>query len=422
MRFLAKWFEDAPNAAPEERATACDLQLWINDRNVCLHVDGIDGQLYDHVTMPLYSVVEGLTHDWWVIFGGRDREYRLIKHRMGYTAPDVRFRYDGAAFEAYACQYNYTNPDIRFWSVPNETMNRGDAEAVLSAIIYECIDRLHQKGSSRTSAELRWARVQASRSDPDEAVFCEAAGALDIDPYAASDEETDLLLRSADLFAGEPLLEFLAGAGYHNLRQGVLSWISQAESRPAYQSRLHELAGLAKQVANTQPAGSCEPGWALGYRRARATRAALDLNLNGRVSNVSELARTLGNKSFRRAAAVVGLRALISMRQENVHVHLRDRPPTPEARVSELFAFARAMGDAICFPNTPRSVVNELHEAERQATGRAFAAEFLAPIDEILSMRGDGKEITTIADEMNVSTEVVDRQLENQHRIREVFG
>jgi Zn-dependent peptidase ImmA (M78 family) len=86
--------------------------------------------------------------------------------------------------------------------------------------------------------------------------------------------------------------------------------------------------------------------------------------------------------------------------------------------VSEIFAFTRAIGDAVCFPGTRRAVVNDLHNADRQAAARAFAAEFLAPIDEVLSMWGDGADIATIADELNVSTEVVQRQLENQDRIK----
>jgi len=61
--------------------------------------------------------------------------------------------------------------------------------------------------------------------------------------------------------------------------------------------------------------------------------------------------------------------------------------------------------------------VNELHYADRQAAARAFAAEFLAPINEILSMREDDKDIATIADEFNVSTELVELQLVNRERI-----
>ena len=64
-------------------------------------------------------------------------------------------------------------------------------------------------------------------------------------------------------------------------------------------------------------------------------------------------------------------------------------------------------------------MVNGLHNASRQACGRAFAAEFLAPVDEIDSMREDGLDTLAMAHEFGVSTEVVERQIENADRIRE---
>jgi hypothetical protein len=72
----------------------------------------------------------------------------------------------------------------------------------------------------------------------------------------------------------------------------------------------------------------------------------------------------------------------------------------------------RACGDAACFP------INHLHNAVRQAAGRAFAAEFLAPIDEIRTMKADKHDIVTIANAFCVSTTVIERQIENEQRIR----
>ena len=417
LRISVDWFEGAHNAAREERATACDFRVWITNQNVCLHVDGIDGAVYDHVTMPAYSLAEGLAHDWWTIFGSRDKEYQLIRHRMGYTTHDVRFKFDGVAFETYSCQHSYSNPGTRFWTGPTELMSRSVAESTLAGFIDQVITRLHEANLHGTSADLRWARVQASRLDHDETEFCEAAGALGVDPYSIGEEETDFITQSAALFNDEPRIEFLAGVPRPSLRGGTLDWIRYVESRPPYQSRLPDLASVADQVCRATLQRSGDRSWALGYRRAGAARAVLNKKQSDRISSTGELARALGNKSIRSAGRTSGLRALVSLFGGNVHVHLRDRPRTPEARVSELFAFTRAVGDAICFPGTPRAVVNELHYADRQAAARAFAAEFLAPINEILSMREDDKDIATIADEFNVSTELVELQLVNRERI-----
>jgi hypothetical protein len=256
-------------------------------------------------------------------------------------------------------------------------------------------------------------------ADPEETAFCEAAGALGVDPYAIDDSDAAYIESSGALFSGEALIEFLAGAAAQRGSGQTLEWIRSVESRPAYQSRLGEVAALARQVASGVPRRLNERAWALGYRRANGARAAMGLGISNRISSVSAMAASLGGRAFRRAPATKGLRALVSTREDGVHVHLRDRRVNPNARESELFTFTRAIGEAICYPDTPRSVVNDLHDAEQQAAGRAFAAQFLAPIDEVLSMQADGFDVAGIADELNVSGEVVERQLENQDRIRE---
>ena len=108
LRYSVEWHDDAPNAAPEERATVADFRLWLDDQNVSMHIEGARG--IDHLTISLYSIAEGLAHDWWSLFGARDREFSLIGYRGGYAVPDVRLKFDGAVFEISAHQRTYRNP------------------------------------------------------------------------------------------------------------------------------------------------------------------------------------------------------------------------------------------------------------------------------------------------------------------------
>jgi hypothetical protein len=61
----------------------------------------------------------------------------------------------------------------------------------------------------------------------------------------------------------------------------------------------------------------------------------------------------------------------------------------------------------------------ELGFVEPKVGGRAFAAELLAPIEEIKSMLADKHDTITIAEEFGVSTVLIDRQIENAPRISE---
>ena len=70
------------------------------------------------------------------------------------------------------------------------------------------------------------------------------------------------------------------------------------------------------------------------------------------------------------------------------------------------------------FPDAQLSVINELLGAERQAAGRAFAAEFLAPVEMVMAMHNDGAEINDISGAFNVAPMVIGLQMENKDRIQ----
>lgn len=414
MRSSIEWQDDAANASVEERATVADWQLLVGEQNVTQHRVG--ARVYGELTLPLCHLAEGLARDWWTLFGARDAATSLVRHRVGFAVPDVRLSFDGAAFEVWAVQKAYANPPALFWGGPAEALRRDEAEAQLSGFISEVVARLASRGVASSGAALRWARVQASRADPAEAEFCEAAGALRQDPYAIDDGTAALIEEASELFEGEALLEFLGGIG-HARRQETLEWVKGVERRPAYDSRLPDLRSLADGIAAEEPERAGERGYALGYRRARAARSQLALTQADRVRSTLELSAKLGSRTFRLAPPVNGLRALRTTRRNMEHVHLRTQGDQDWARPGHLFALARAVGDAVCFPGARRSPINELHDAYRQSAGRAFAAEFLAPIQELRSMREDGFDTATISAEFGVASQVIERQLENEERI-----
>jgi hypothetical protein len=416
LRYSVEWQEDAPNVAPEERATVADVRLCLNDQNISLHIHGKHS--IDHLTISLYPVAEGLVHDWWSLFGARDREFSLIKYRGGYAVPDMRLKFDGAIFEVSAHERTYRNPEVRFLVGPTEVMTRAQGEDTVAHFIECVLERLVSKGVNETNAAMRWARIQESRADPEEAKFCEAAGALSLDPYKIDDQHAAFIEKAASIFEGEPLTEFLAGASGADLGQ-LLRWVEEVDRPRRHTARVAELGAAAQQAEQIAPSRSSEQSWSLGYRRARAMRRAMGLTAADRFRSFKQLADKLGaSTSFSLAKHVDGIRALRSDHNDGVYVHMRSHG-TSQGASSHLFSFARAVGDAACFPLPAKAPVNELHSAYRQAAGRAFAAEFLAPINEILSMRADGRDTVSIAEEFSVAITVIERQIENTKRIHE---
>ena len=213
MRFSTEWIDRGPNGSAEERATLCRLRLYVSEENACRFFDPVSDRTCDYVTVPAVHLAEGIATDWWAIFGGRDREHAIRKYRTGFALPDVTLRFDGSTFEIRGDHFASTNPDVRFRQVGREGLSRAAAESTLAKFIEGVAARLATADLSDSETALRWSRLSRSLDDPEERAFCEAAGALGVDPYGVSEADAMFIEQAAEIFAGEALLKFLAGLG-----------------------------------------------------------------------------------------------------------------------------------------------------------------------------------------------------------------
>ena len=423
MRFSVEWIGGGLNRSAEERATLCKLGIYIQGQNACRFIDYVSNEETESLVVPAVHLAEGLATDWWIIFGGRDRDHGIRRYRTGFALPDLHFRTDGSTFEVTGKNFHSDNPHLGFRSDGAETLPRDAAESELSRFIQAVVDRLADEGVRNSEVAACWSRVVESCKDPERA-FCEAAGALGLDPYAISDDDACFIEQANDIFSKESLIEFLAGIKTEERSASVLERVRQMESRPAEAVSLPELGGIAIQVEGLTGHDQVDRLWAAGYRAARACRQVLNLGSDYRFPSYMTLAKKLGAARFEPAQLFDGVRALVSCPDGDIRVHLHDHGRDSSEDIAERsnnFAFARAVGDAVCFRNTtPWSVVNDLHYAERQATGRAFAAEFLAPVESVVEMKED-REVEDIADEFSVSSSVINYQILNQANI-EAYG
>jgi len=419
MRFSFEWLDGADNSSLEERATVADLRIEVGGKNAC--VSYVNGGTLDTVTLPLVHLTYAFAKNWWRIFGSRDVPFRLIDWRMGFATPDIRISFDGVDCVIEAHYFQFENPPIHFLGNMNELLDRSSIEESFTFLIESSIERLKSKNLYNTSLENRWALVMGSRKDPQEASYCEAAGALGADPYQILDSEHSLIEEASNRFEGEVLIEYLAGLRGESNKNQTAAWIANVHHRSKHESEIPAILDLSRAARSSVQRRASERAYAIGYRAARVARRRLDLGSEWRFGSLTGLTEKLGASSFQRAAGQPALRAYIHRRAvDDVRIHIPGkRSDSRSATPAACFAFTRAVGDAICFSETEHAVVNKLKNAERQAVGRAFAAEFLAPIDEILSMKNDGRDIDSIAEDLYVDTEVVERQLENKERILE---
>ena len=418
MLFSAEWIEKGPNISLQERSTLCDLQIFVGNGNACTWEDIDTGETFHHLTLPAVHLAEGISADWWSIFGSRDQWTSILRHRTGFALPDLGFSFDGIMFQVSAKKFTYQNPHVRFIQEPFEIMTRQEAEQGLSDFVRQVVQRLEEAGVADTEVSTCWSRVVQSREDPEETAFCEAAGALGADPYSIQEVDALFIEKAGELFSGEELIEFIAdlrtGKDNSNSRDIVLEGIRRVVAEPPESSLLPELHVAANHIQHAVARRPGERIWAASYRAARAFREVIGIDGGVTQQSPVTVAAKLGSGRFGPVDNLSGVDAVVSNTNKDVHVCLSKLG----GEAAENFAFARALGSAICFPGARLSVVNELHGAERQAAGRAFAAEFLAPVDMVMEMHSSGVEVNDISRAFNVSPTVIGLQMENRNRIQ----
>ena len=142
VRFSTEWISDGANASAEERATLCNLQIFVNGENACLHFDPDTKATFEHITVPAVHFAEGLATDWWSIFGGRDREHQVLHYRTGFAMPDLSLKCDGSTLKVTGSQLSFENPRVRFWQTGTELLPRDGAESTLGEFIDRVVDQL----------------------------------------------------------------------------------------------------------------------------------------------------------------------------------------------------------------------------------------------------------------------------------------
>ncbi len=417
-----EWLTDGPHSNVEERATLCVPRIVLENRNLLSFVDTESREFFDGPVIPAVHLAEGIASCWWPIFGGRDREHAVLPWRNGYALPDLRFECRGSTFSIECQPLEWNNPKLIFMNHGLKWLPRVEAEKLLGGFVQSVVDRLTGEGLAGAEVQLSWERVKKSMSNKDERSFCEAAGALGVDPYAVSNADNAFIESAGGLFEGEALIEFLAAARgmsdmtsdlYQDTRHVLIDWISGL--RASSGSRLPELQAVAKQVNVDTPASTSQLPWQRGYFAASQFRDVIGLKEDDVVS-FSAIAKKLGGKRFGRQRGPRGIHAVVDCRNDSTYIHLCGRGGKKWERASETFSFARALGHATCFPDESFSTINNLHRAGRQAVGRAFAAEFVAPENVVLNMHHDGYDVDEIAGLLGVSSMVVNHQIENSRQ------
>lgn len=412
MKLSAEWLEGGISESAELRATDCFLEIFVGERRVSRFVDNRTDRAHNRVVMPAYPPAEGIVRNWWSLMAGRTQTFRLRSFREGFALPDVLLKPDGRFINITAQPFEYNNPPVDFTVRSSERMPISAFERDMSEFIESVLERLSEDLIKDSWLRARWDAIMECQENPDELAFCEAAGALGVDPYLCTDEEACLVEISAKPFADDALPEFLAGCALDGIRE-ALKWIDESEAALGDLAVLPDLPGVAPAVRERLEANLGEErAWEVGYLAAATCREQIRLPATRSLQDPSEIAGLFGAVQFETYPQCInGLRAEVNGAEKYPRVVVAGSGHLHSLN----FATMRAIGDYLVYQSHGRAPVNDTY-SYRQAVGRAFAVEMLAPAEVVTQMQDAGMGVEEIAAERNVSVLAVIHHLENQSR------
>lgn len=394
------------NAAGEKVSDVGDLVtgglitwLWLNaaKEQVAARTDG-----------DLNAIGCRVLENWWRIHYRRDAPYRLwdfVVDDQGGTSYDFLATVSGAQVVLQARTTNGRSLSLQHAS---RTFAVSAFEQLLLDEFLRPLASHHwMNGRSARPLHALLRRVDDSRAYPTERTFCRTAGALGLAPYDLSDDTASQIRELVTLIPEEDArLDFSSAVLAEFLVEGQ-HWASQELERHRERNALPALAPLRRDCAIKHNA-PVRP-YRRGYDLARNARALLKLNSDVPVGGIDGLSKLFGGSQAITLSpdAPGALRAFQSIDDDTPTFVVEN-----EGTKSSAFVLARAIGDYVAFGNHA-SCVADLY-TDRQAVGRAFAAEFMAPREAVVHMiEVEDRPVAVIADHFGVSPSVVHRQYEN---------
>ncbi len=420
FRLDLSW-ESGDEPDPDLHATAASLKITLGDQCLTENVDIWSNSPRDEVLVSTYPLAIWMVSSWW-------RLHHEILPVCAFRPPtDWRMCHEiGAAGHGYVWPLVMFATDREVMNVHSEPLPHHPAQSVryltkmarpvaipmrsftetCRTFIEEIVDRLNEKGRKNSELEQEWSLIMAESADPAEGRKRRIEAQFGFDPEECPEGILSELMAIEER-NGEDVLAELAAV--RSLWDG---------KGPTSIKALFELPGVdAEPKVPKLPSSAATHG---PRRRAKADAAALRGMIgaasDGAVGN-DLLADVLGlsRRVLEDASAGGRLPASVAGRIDDGRIRIVARKRHPVARRFEMARLVGGYVDSIERDGDPWFALTDSKTA-RQKYQRAFAAEFLCPIDSLASfLDGDYSEsaIEDAAAEFLVSERTVSTQLAN---------
>ncbi len=430
-----EWETPSVMQGEELRATLCRLKLLAKRDGIELPISRIyrhsSQTVSDSILIPSYPLAEWILENWWYLFHESQKkssEGFLERH-------DIYFGREGYAFPHLTCipsgdevclTWSPSQQDgsaFEFLARDSVFVPRKQVEEMLLNFVEKTANRLLDCGIADSG-------LQRSLNDHfalsvEEIDFCETVAAYGEDPFSVSEEFSKFVSELDQLFGKAVSVEF--GSAVNPLQcQADFSQLQMVIDRLGIQSasnaRTSRLPIINGKTPHKQQSGDFP--WTVGYKHARNLRQTLgidDLPFDSYQSVVSVFeSKNVKIDSYIRFESDLpsSIRGVVGTDGKNNRLAAITKP---KVGPNESFQSCRAIYPLLTGFNGLSLITNA--ETGHQKQNRAFAAEFLMPASflrkEIKDPMIGFDRIQDLAEEFNVSTEVVRLQIEN-HRIARI--
>lgn len=416
--------ERLTEGSPEERAAFGHLIVKSNETLLSEGFDNLVDLRRDGPLVSGYHLAEWLLWNWWRLryephqSGSPSADWRrshcMAEIGEGYVWPNITIVSDGyrsviqskpseggqnSSFRYYGAPYLVILP----WSV---------VEHGIDDFVESVLARITESGLFDANLNQLWQELMFERQNPEVARYRRFEALLGADPDELSEEAIKSHLADA-LILGEAAVDELAAAAAEIGSVMTAAQVHESANMHGVEIRSDDaftVDGIGSDLAPSEDRSAAEVGVsAARYVRKRAglRHGMVNDQVLAQIAGVSPtLLKRSGQKlsmSFTLRDGAKGSRAVL-------------RGKGSESR---RFDLARLIGDRLIWKDAAMRPSTDT-KTYRQKVQRAFAAEFLAPIDAVIDRAGgvyfdDRKE--EIAQHFKVSPMVIDRILKNNRII-----
>ena len=409
-----EWVEVAPSPDETARRTMAKLQIRINGYLVTEVKDHQHKFDRDYVLVPLHHVAEWLVANWHHLLyeaengsepqrPGFESRHNLAFAGDGFILPQLTIApTDGATVMRWVTSKPKFS-EIEFTRYGEERISTDEMESACRSLIETVLDKMRHENLPLETLEESWQAI--CELDDEEREFARAAALLGTDPFEMDGELANGIV---EFWQGIPTSlreDALGGATNAESLPMVKRWVERSlevldEQRSAVTtSRWMDIRDSVPQSSSTLP-------WQKGYDLAQ--------NLRREVAGDSSCeADSLGGNS---EMPYCHMHSVSARLQGLVAADSPICVGTSTSDSSRRFLQARSMGAFLSSSGSGPSLLSSM-ATDFQASTRAFAAEFLAPAEQLRNrMKGGRTSVTALAHEFRVSNFVIAHQIQN-HRL-----